>query len=260
MHFCDSHHIQSVHLISTDQLQHLEVFLGEAGEELFKILQTNTTLKALRVLLCDESNLFGNATYYTSLQNMLVRNRTLQSLEIKFLNNFDFTGDSYYYISSAYLPYLINGIQRNTGLQELSIPFPVTTGSCNFKQLISAISNKRNITQLKLLLLVSDNIPYSCSDYRILKVLTDLYYGEIIPLLTELLNSHKTLKLLSCKQCFVVVREVQPCCTEAVVDNFLHACFHHPSLSYVCIMPSNSYNLPKPYQLEVKVLTKKIRN
>ena len=55
---------------------------AESAIELFTILQTNTTLKALGVEIKEEKGVYTSSAVGTSLQDMLTQNQTLKYLEI----------------------------------------------------------------------------------------------------------------------------------------------------------------------------------
>uniref|UniRef100_A0A1X7SKF7 Uncharacterized protein n=1 Tax=Amphimedon queenslandica TaxID=400682 RepID=A0A1X7SKF7_AMPQE len=84
---------------------------AESAIELFTILQTNTTLKALRVKIKEER--VYTSSMGTSLQDMLTQNQTLKYLEI---NNV---------IPSSFLSFLTTGLRHNTSLQQLSVSIPL---------------------------------------------------------------------------------------------------------------------------------------
>ena len=83
---------------------------AESVIELFTILQTNTTLKALSVKIKEER--VYTSSMGTSLQDMLTQNQTLKYLEINHWHND---------IPSSFLSFLTTGLRHNTSLQQLSV-------------------------------------------------------------------------------------------------------------------------------------------
>ena len=137
------------HLIfhSYPNLQQLDISLdtAESVNELFTILQSNTTLKALRVKIKNRDiySSIGN-----SLRDMLTLNKTIQCLEIdpQYINY-------YLHISSTYLSYLTTGLSYNNSLQELSVLIPLShTNNQQLQTYFNVISQKYNLTELKVLL------------------------------------------------------------------------------------------------------------
>ena len=137
------------HLIfdSYPNLQQLDISLdtAESVNELFTILQSNTTLKALKVEIVNRDiySSIGN-----SLRDMLTLNKTIQCLEI------DPQYHSYIYhshISSTYLSYLTTGLSYNNSLQELSVLIPLShTNNQQLQTYFNVISQKYNLTELKV--------------------------------------------------------------------------------------------------------------
>uniref|UniRef100_A0A1X7T121 NACHT domain-containing protein n=1 Tax=Amphimedon queenslandica TaxID=400682 RepID=A0A1X7T121_AMPQE len=110
---------------------------AESAIELFTILQTNTTLKALSVEIKEER--VYTSSMGTSLQDMLTQNQTLKYLEIKH--------DMYRDIPSSFLSFLTTGLRHNTSLQQLSVSIPLNE---EIRTFINVISQKNNLTELKV--------------------------------------------------------------------------------------------------------------
>ena len=167
-------------------LQQLQLSLDTAESviELFTILQSNTTVKALRVV-CP-------GTIYDSmgpsLQDMLTLNQTIEYFEI---DPDDFTIS----IPSTYLSFLTTGLSHNTSLQELSVPIPLSDS--NFEQittLFNIISQKNELTEFEVNL-----VPDQCS-YEERKLITSpLFNKQGLHLITDMLESHITMRFLSIK-------------------------------------------------------------
>ena len=225
-------HIKGLHCIKLDDpyqphllfhshpsLQQLDLPLdtSESVIELFTILQSNTTLSALSVWTGnnDITNSMG-----TSLQNMLTLNQTIEYLKI----NVDHPT-----ISSTYLIFLITGLSHNTSLQELSIFIPLSdTNNEQIKTFFNVISQKNHLTELKLNFRPDQNFCYD--DLK----LASLFYEQVLPLVTNMLKLHTTIKLLQIKYQYVgdvnlssFINWIEQ------IQQFFQAIFLHPSLEYV---------------------------
>uniref|UniRef100_A0A1X7U2E4 NACHT domain-containing protein n=1 Tax=Amphimedon queenslandica TaxID=400682 RepID=A0A1X7U2E4_AMPQE len=86
----------------------LSLDTAESAIELFTIIQTNTTLKAVSVEIEEVLERVYTSSMGTSLQDMLTQNQTLKYLEI----NDD--------IPSSFLSFLTTGLRCNTSLRQLS--------------------------------------------------------------------------------------------------------------------------------------------
>ena len=147
LHCIKLYHPYQPHLLfhSHPSLQQLDLPLDTSDSvvELFTILQSNTTLKYLKVLI---KNKYIIDSMCSSLQNMLTLNKTIEYLEIEC--------DWYLYgstISSTYLSLLTTGLSHNTSLQELSILIPVSdTNNEQIRTFFNVISQKNHLTELKL--------------------------------------------------------------------------------------------------------------
>ena len=146
LHCIKLYHPYQPHLLfhSHPSLQQLGLLLdtSESVIELFTILQSNTTLKYLRVNI---KNIDIIDSMGTSLQNMLTLNTTLQYLEIEWYYAEEST------IYSTYMSLLTTGLSHNTSLQELSIFIPVSdTNNEQIRTFFTVISQKNHLTELKL--------------------------------------------------------------------------------------------------------------
>uniref|UniRef100_A0A1X7SVW0 Uncharacterized protein n=1 Tax=Amphimedon queenslandica TaxID=400682 RepID=A0A1X7SVW0_AMPQE len=160
---------------------------AESAIELFTILQTNTTLKALSVKIKDlnssmhsleEESRMGSSSsslvlhmlmqdlqnalnvakvyysLYNGIQNILTENQTLKYLVI----NND--------IPSSFLSFLTTGLRHNTSLQQLSVFIPLNE---EIRTFINVISQKNNLTELKVLPAVT-NMLQSHTTIRLLRI------------------------------------------------------------------------------------------
>ena len=206
------------HLIfdSYPNLQVLDISLdGLHANELFIILTSNTTLKALRVHLYRGANVYRGIhnTKCPSLKDMLAENRTIQCLAIEIANDFVQS-------MSFIMSYLTTGLSCNNSLQELSVPIPLP--HINNEQLqtyFNVISKKDNLTELKLHLTVDR---------------TSLYYEQVLPLVTNILKTRETIRLLQVQSFSIDERLSKPHWRDSIQQLF-QAVLSHPSLEYIGI-------------------------
>ena len=191
---------------------------AESAIELFTILQTNTTLKALRVEIKEER--VYTSSMGTSLQDMLTQNQTLKYLEI---NN-----DWYRPIPSSFLSFLTTGLRHNTSLQQLSVSIPLNE---EIRTFINVISQKNNLTELKVNF-KPDQSYSNCSDEEKVQIMTPLFYKQVLPAVTNMLQSHTTIRLLRIECRDINDESSQPNWIE-LVQHLYETIFIHPSLEYI---------------------------
>ena len=216
------------HLIfhSYPNLQQLDISLdtAESVNELFTILQSNTTLKALRVEIKNKDiySSIGN-----SLRDMLTLNKTIQCLEI---------GPPYRYshISSTYLSYLTTGLSYSNSLQELSVYIPLShTNNQQLQTYFNVITQKYNLTELKVYFTLDQSYS-NCSYKEKEQIMTSLYYEQILPLVTNMLKLHTTIRLLHV-QCYDIKYDLSQSQWIDSIKHLLQTIFLHPSLEYIGI-------------------------
>ena len=206
----------------------LPLYTAESAIELFTILQTNTTLKALSVEIKEER--VYTSSMGTSLQDMLTQNRTLKYLEI---NN-----DWYGLIPSSFLSFLTTGLSHNTSLQQLSVSIPLNE---EIRTFINVISQKNNLTELKVYF-KPDQSYSNCSKEEMKQIMTPLFYEQVLPAVTNMLQSHTTIRLLRIKCEYINEESSQPNWIE-LVQHLYETIFIHPSLEYIEIK-AGSYTTP----------------
>ena len=111
---------------------------------------------------------------------MLTLNQTIKYLEI----NVDHPT-----ICSTYLTSLTTGLSHNTNLQELGLFIPVSdTNNEQIGTFFNVISQKNHLTELKLDFILDMSASYSdCKS---------LLYEQVLPLFTNMLELHTTIRLL----------------------------------------------------------------
>ena len=195
---------------------------AESAIELFTILQTNTTLKALSVEIKEER--VYTSSMGTSLQDMLTQNQTLKYLEI---NNKWYINIP---IPSSFLSFLTTGLRHNTSLQQLSVSIPMNE---EIRTFINVISQKNNLTELKMSF--NPDQSYSkCSKKKKKQIMTPLFYEQGLPAVTNMLQSHTTIRLLRIECGYINDESSQPNWIE-LVQHLYETIFIHPSLEYIVI-------------------------
>ena len=222
-------------------LQQLELTLNTAESviELFTILQSNTTVRALKVEIWNNSiydsmniTIYDsmNTTIYDSmapsLQDMLKTNQAIEYFEI---DSYDFT------IPSTYLSFLTTGLSHNTSLQELSVPIPLSDANCEqtTTTLFNVISHKNKLTELEVNFIVDQS--YESTDYSYeekQQIMTPLFYEQGLPLITNMLQSHTTMRLLYIYCEHIDYALCQPNWIK-LSQHFWQTVFLHPTLQYI---------------------------
>uniref|UniRef100_A0A1X7SQV0 Uncharacterized protein n=1 Tax=Amphimedon queenslandica TaxID=400682 RepID=A0A1X7SQV0_AMPQE len=198
---------------------------AESAIELFTILQTNTTLKALSVEIKEER--VYTSSMGTSLQDMLTQNQTLKYLEI---NNKLF-GDIL--IPSSFLSFLTAGLRHNTSLQQLSVSISLPLNE-EIRTFINVISQKNNLTELKVNF-KPDQSYSNCGWEEKKQIMTPLFYEQVLPAVTsDMLQSHTTIRLLRIECVDINEKSSQPNWIE-LVQHLYETIFIHPSLEYIGI-------------------------
>ena len=212
---------------------------AESVIELFTILQSNTTLKALRVKI-DKDNIFKNMG--PSLQDMLAQNKTIEYLEIIIyhceINSINPTSyfTWFHAIPSTYLSFLTTGLSHNTSLQELSVPIPLSNTNC--EQLTTFFNTiNPHLTELEL----QFRLDKSCAsnDHSDEKLMMELFYEQGLPLITNMLKSHTSMKLLHIECSSIHLNLPQPNWIKET-QQLCQTIFRHPTLQYVRIIGCKS--------------------
>ena len=216
---------------SLPSLQQLEILLDTVKRaiELFTILQSNVTLKALRVKIWydDIYNRIGD-----SLCDMLRLNQTIKYLEIE--------RERWRSIpSTSFLSYLTTGLSHNTSLQELSVSIPLSpTNSEQIITFFNVISKMNNLTELKVNFTL-DQLSYSKSSSREEReqIMTPLYYEHGLPSLTNMIMSHSFIRLLHVTYDDIIydLSLSEHNWVESVEQLYWQSIFIHPSLEYIRI-------------------------
>ena len=192
---------------------------AESAIELFTILQTNTTLKALSVEIKEER--VYTSSMGTSLQDMLTQNKTLKYLEIN-QNNKKFFALSMIPIPSLFLSFITTGLKHNTSLQQLSVLIPPNEEMRGF---INVISQNNNLTEFE--------VSYSKSSWgETRQIMASLFFELILPAVTNLLQSHTTIRLLRIKCEYINFESSQPN-WKKIVQHLYDTIYSHPSLEYI---------------------------
>ena len=209
------------------QILNIKLCTSESVNELFTILQTNTTLKALKIALHEVMDLS------IGLQDMLQHNKTIQYFHIV-LPYYSSSNRQFNFGSSDYLSYLTNGLSHNTSLQELMVPIPLSSNIKDVKHFFDVISQK-TVTELRIIF-VLDQTYKEWDRSRQKREMEILLYNYVLPLVTEMLNSHNTMRLLKLSTLpLVLVFDIASLKQEEkeMIQNFYDTVLRHPSLQYV---------------------------
>ena len=248
---------------------------AESAIELFNILQTNTTLKALGVEIYleeeeeeeeeeegkgeegegkggeeeEEEGVYTSSAVGTSLQDMLTQNQTLKYLQI----NNEWCPIP---IPSSFLSFLTTGLIHNTSLQQLRVPIPLPINE-EIRTFINVISQKNNLTELQVTFILDQ--PYSnCSWEENEQIMTSLYYEQLLPAVINMLQSHTTIRILEIHCWGGLNKSSQPNWIE-LVQHLYEAIFIHPSLEYIKISNEDTSLLEDTLKDQKKTLIERHR-
>ena len=223
----DNPHRPHLLFLSHPTLHTLSLLLdtAESAIELFTILQTNTTLKALRVRI-EEEGVYTSSAVGNSLQDMLTQNQTLKYLQID---------DP---IPSSFLSFITTGLIHNTSLQQLRVRITLPINE-EIRTFINVISQKNNLTELQVSFTLDQSYS-NCIREEKKQIMTSLYYEQVLPAVTNMLQSHTTIRILGI-HCWEDLNESsQPNWIE-LVQHLCETIFIHPSLEYIKIKFSIVY-------------------
>ena len=214
----------------------LPLVTAESAIELFTILQTNTTLKALGVEIWE--GVYTSSAVGTILQDMLTQNKTLKYLEISNKERLPFSISNP--IPSSFLSFLTTGLIHNTSLQQLRVTITLPINE-EIRTFINVISQKNNLTELQVSFRLDQSYS-NCSWEEREQIMTSFYYEQLLPAVTNMLQSHTTIRILGiyCRE--DLNKSSQPNWIE-LVQHLYETIFIHPSLEYIKI--STRY-LPPP--------------
>ena len=147
----------------------------ERSTKLFNTLQTNTTLKGLRVAI--NSLIFTSSNLCTSLEDMLKQNKTLQSFELTS------EGLLNIHVPVSFLSSLQAGIVNNTSIKELSVPIPLSSHLLDtVNSFLEVVTKNVSLIKCHIDLRLDESYQNSCSDYEEIKQeMASLYKKLQIP-------------------------------------------------------------------------------
>ena len=198
----------------------LSLDTAESAIELFTVLQTDTTLKALSVEIKEER--VYTSSMATSLQCILAQNQTLKYLQIKSYMFRDIQ------IPSSFLSFLTTGLKHNTNLQQLSVSIPLNE---EIRTFINVISQKNNLTELKVDF-KPDQSYRNCSEEEKEQKMTTLFYEQALSAVTNMLQSHTNFRLLRILCEGINVYSSQPKWI-GVLQHLYETIYIHPSFEYI---------------------------
>ena len=212
----------------------------ESAVELFTILQTNTTLQALKLWVRYEN--ICNSRMGTSLQDMLSENQTLQCLEIEG------------YFHNSFLLFLSNGIKHNSSLRQVilkHIRLPLNEEILKF---FSVVAAKNNLTELEVYFKLDNEYTY-CNYQEKECFMTQMFYEQGLPAVTNLLQSSSAIKTMRIVCDSYSSSEPR---SKDFVKMFYESIFIHPSLEYIdiCTIYNASFLLKSVLKDQIKALIK----
>ena len=207
---------------------------AESATELFTILQTNTTLKALSVEIRDDS-VYRSSCSMGIMQAMLKKNQTLKNFEIQDFHitrkgKYSFTiAYSSHLIPNSFVSYLTTGLKHNTSLQQLGVSMPL---NADIRTFLNIISQKNKLTALEVYFRLHQS--YKDCTEEVEQKRTHLFYEQALPSVTNMLRTHKTIRLLRIECKNIDYNSSQPNWIE-LVQQLYETIFIHPSLEYIQI-------------------------
>uniref|UniRef100_A0A1X7TR85 Uncharacterized protein n=1 Tax=Amphimedon queenslandica TaxID=400682 RepID=A0A1X7TR85_AMPQE len=154
---------------------------------------------------------------------MLTQNQTLKYLKIN-------DESTIWNIHSSFLSFLTTGLRYNTSLQQLSVSIPLPLNE-EIRTFINVISQKNNLTELKVNFKLDQS--YSKSSWEEKRqIMTSLLFEQGLPAVTNMLQSHTTIRLLRIECWDINKGSSQPNWMEQV-QHLYETIFIHPSLEYI---------------------------
>ena len=214
---------------SHPNLQNLIVTLEteERIIELFTILQSNSTLKALRLRL---DTYLDITSFHPSLKNMLQQNQTIELFQI----DFD-PCDSHCIFNNKFL---IEGLAQNTSLKSLSVPIQLSLSITQMKMFFKTLSCKENIQEIELCIIAdSSKSEFESNENEA------LFYTQVLPGIAEMLETHNTISFLKieCKRFTSISEQFQFVSVNqntwtSQSQHILRSIFLHPTFQYFVII------------------------
>ena len=226
---------------SHPNLQQLTIQLDttESINELFTILQTNTTLKALRVevevgsvyTICSIGT-HGHSSYQDNInyKKCMSASSYMSIITDGITPNTDLQ-------QFIFLPLL--GITDNTGLQQLSIPVFLPLTNKEIKRFLYVIT-QTYITELEVRFQLDQTCSFKNDEKEMMKT---FFYEQTLPDIFNMLRSHRTIKTMSivCEY----LNESSDTNTTEIMDLF--CCTPFPSLEQLEIKRTISQCMIMPY-------------
>uniref|UniRef100_A0A1X7TU82 NACHT domain-containing protein n=1 Tax=Amphimedon queenslandica TaxID=400682 RepID=A0A1X7TU82_AMPQE len=137
----------------------------------------------------------------------------------------------------SFLSFLTTGLRHNTSLQQLSVSIPLNEEITTF---INVISQKNNLIELKVNFKLDQSYS-NCSGEEKKQIMTPLFYEQGLPAVTNMLQSHTTIRLLRI-ECWDINKESSRPNWIELVQHLYETIFIHPSLEYIEI--NTGYTAP----------------
>ena len=216
---------------------------------IFNFLQTNTTLKVLRLNMTTKKDF---KRIGPSLQGMLTKNKTLKYFEIVC------------HYPNTFMSFLTTGLFHNTSLQGLSLVVPLSaTNYRGTMDLFFVLAHKNDLTELKVNFILDENYDplldiertqqlfcvtkgvRDTENEETKEVMTMLFHEQGLRFITKILKFHTHLRLLQVTGLIKLKERKErddqletPDQFKTPAQHFWQSIFLHPSLQYIGITQS----------------------
>ena len=216
----------------------LHIDTEESAITLFTHLETNTTLRALKVWMCYKP-LILNPVVGNRLKAMLKKNATLQCFEVE-------THKLGFKVPIEFVSLMANGLKCNTNIQQLMIPIAISPHENDVQTFLYDIFHMKHLKELQLKI-------YQAAG---LKEMTAIdFCKQALPTFTEMLQLKKPIRSLSMNIRFDI-EYIGPA-EWKTVEQFYETVFLHPTLEYVEVISSSSSIIEEIFKAQQKAMIAK---
>ena len=218
----------------------LQLDTEETAITLFTHLETNTTLKALKIWIYYEP-LLSIPNVGIKLKDMLEKNATLQCFEVEVKNIFFFCKPTFDVPIESMIDFvslMANGLRCNTNIQQLGIPWPIAISSHknDAQTFLCDIFHMKHLKELQVKIYPAADINITPLS-RVLSMEV-LFYEHALPALTKILQLKKSICKSLSIQCNLLCH-INPE-WKKTAEQFYEAIFLHPTLEYVEVISTST--------------------
>ena len=216
----------------------LHIDTEETAITLFTHLETNTTLRALKVWMCYEP-LILNPIVGNRLEAMLKKNATLQCFEVE-------TYKLGYEVPIEFVSLMANGLKCSTNIQQLMIPIAISPHENDVQTFLYDIFHMKHLKELQLEI-------YQAAGLK--KMTATDFCKQALPAFTKMLQLKKPIRSLS----MTIQFDIQLIYPEEWkrVEQFYETIFLHPTLEYVEVISSSSSIIEEIFEEQQKAMIAK---